>query len=72
MPPTGCGGNNIPISDILISLMIYILVHGLVDTTYWKNDLALMFWLIIGLGLITFEMSRLASYDKDRGNLKTK
>ncbi len=75
--PSRDNKNNIPISNIqypniLISLMIYTLVHGLVDTTYWKNDLALMFWLIIGLGLITFEMSRPASYNKDRGNLKTK
>jgi len=31
------------------ALMIYTLVHGLVDTTYWKNDLAFIFWIIIGL-----------------------
>ncbi|MCK4592425.1 O-antigen ligase family protein, partial [Candidatus Parcubacteria bacterium] len=35
--------------NIINALMIYILIHGLVDTTYWKNDLALMFWLIIGM-----------------------
>ena len=46
--------NNIqyPISNILISLMVYTLVHGLVDTTYWKNDLALIFWLIIGMAVV--------------------
>ena len=37
---------------IIIALMIYTLVHGLVDTTYWKNDLSLMFWLIIGMAVI--------------------
>ncbi len=37
---------------IIIVLMIYILIHGFVDTTYWKNDLALMFWLIIGIRLV--------------------
>jgi len=26
-----------------------ILVHGLVDTTYWKYDLAILFWLLIAL-----------------------
>jgi O-antigen ligase len=41
--------SNILISNILTILMIYILVHGFVDTTYWKNDLSLMFWLIIGM-----------------------
>jgi O-antigen ligase len=34
---------------ILMSVMIYVLIHGLVDTTYWKNDLSVMFWLFIGL-----------------------
>jgi len=33
-------------------LMIYILIHGLLDTTYWKNDLSLMFWLIIGMAVV--------------------
>ncbi len=30
---------------VLFSLMIYTLTHGLFDTTYWKNDLAVIFWL---------------------------
>jgi len=38
---------------IIKALMIYILVHGLVDTTYWKNDLSLMFWIIIGLAVLS-------------------
>jgi O-antigen ligase len=33
---------------LLMMLMVYILTHGLVDTTYWKNDLSIIFWLIIG------------------------
>ncbi len=33
-------------------LMVYILFHGLFDTTYWKNDLSLMFWIIIGLAVV--------------------
>lgn len=28
-----------------LGIMIYILLHGLVDTTYFKNDLAVIFWL---------------------------
>ena len=32
---------------LCLSLMIYILLHGLVDTTYWKNDLAVIFWLTV-------------------------
>jgi O-antigen ligase len=30
-----------------ISMLTYILMHGLIDVTYWKNDLALIFWLIM-------------------------
>ena len=37
------------IACILISQMIYILIHGLVDTPYWKNDLSVMFWVMVGL-----------------------
>lgn len=37
------------LSSILIGAMIYILIHGLIDTTYWKNDLAVVFWLITAL-----------------------
>lgn len=37
----------------LISALIAILVHGLFDTTYFKNDLSAIFWLIIALTVIT-------------------
>lgn len=29
--------------------LIYFLIHGLVDTPYWKNDLSLIFWLCIAI-----------------------
>lgn len=31
--------------------MTVILIHGLVDTTYFKNDLSVLWWLIVWLGL---------------------
>ncbi|MBI5152421.1 O-antigen ligase family protein [Candidatus Peregrinibacteria bacterium] len=34
---------------LLCSMMIIIFVHGLIDTTFWKNDLALQFWMIMGV-----------------------
>jgi len=43
---------------ILVSIMFYILIHGLVDTTYWKNDLAVIFWTIVALLMV---LSRLRS-----------
>ena len=30
---------------IALGIMFYFLLHGLVDTTYFKNDLAILFWL---------------------------
>jgi len=37
----------------LMAAMITIIVHGLVDVPYFKNDLAVMFWLLVaGLGYL--------------------
>jgi len=33
----------------LLASMVTILIHGLVDTPYFKNDLSILFWLIVGL-----------------------
>lgn len=45
------------LSVFLMAAMIYILIHGLVDTPYWKNDLSVVFWLIIALN---YRVSRLS------------
>lgn len=34
---------------VLCSIMVYTLLHGLTDTPYWKNDLAIIFWMLLGL-----------------------
>lgn len=49
---------NKPLSALLFSLMAYTLIHGFVDTTYWKNDLSIIFWMIIGLSVILFNPVR--------------
>jgi len=36
----------------IMAAMVVILVHGLADTPYFKNDLAILFWLIIGLLIV--------------------
>ena len=36
----------------LMSVMVYILVHGLVDATYWKNDLSVIFWTLVALMVV--------------------
>jgi putative inorganic carbon (HCO3(-)) transporter len=36
---------------VLIAVMIAILLQGLVDSPYWKNDLSVFFWILIALML---------------------
>lgn len=33
----------------LVASMTSIVLHGFIDTPYWKNDLAFVFWLLIGM-----------------------
>ena len=37
---------------ISLGIIIYMLLHGIFDTTCWKNDLALIFWMIFSSSLI--------------------
>lgn len=39
----------------LSAAIITLLIHGLVDVPYFKNDLSILFWLLIGLSLFDFE-----------------
>jgi len=39
--------NNRDLGILFLAIMIYVLIHGLVDTTYWRNDLAVVFWVVI-------------------------
>jgi O-antigen ligase len=32
--------------------MVAILAHGLFDSTYWKNDLSAIFWIVLAAGYI--------------------
>jgi O-antigen ligase len=40
----------------LLVFLTYTLLHGLVDTTYWKNDLSILFWVAISLSLAINKM----------------
>jgi len=40
--------------------MITLLIHGLVDVPYFKNDLAILFWIIIGLMIILYNHSKVS------------
>ena len=46
-----------PGAATLSAALVAILVHGLFDTTYFKNDLSILFWLIFAIGLLTLRHS---------------
>ncbi|MBI2462939.1 MAG: O-antigen ligase family protein [Candidatus Spechtbacteria bacterium] len=41
--------NSAMLYGAVAAAFIIILVHGLVDTTYWKNDLAFMWWILLAM-----------------------
>lgn len=41
---------NSELPAVMMVVVLYFLIHGLVDTPYWKNDWALLFWIFIALG----------------------
>ncbi len=51
-------------AQILLSVWVALLVHGLVDVPYFKNDLAVIFWIILVLSWANLKAGRL---DRDRG-----
>lgn len=38
-----------PSSVFAVSMLVYFSVHGLIDATMWKNDLAIIFWVFVFL-----------------------
>jgi O-antigen ligase len=47
--------------------LVAVLVHGLVDVPYWKNDLSLEFWALLGL---TFAVAGMPGTDSARSTSK--
>jgi len=43
---------NIKYMSMFAVVMFVILAQGIVDSAYWKNDLALIFWILFGLSLL--------------------
>lgn len=48
----------------LVAAMVALLIHGLVDVPYFKNDLAIVFWYVIGCAVV---FSRLSMRDQVPG-----
>ena len=41
-----------PLKNIVLAGLAVIILQGLVDTPYFKNDLSVLFWLVLGNMLI--------------------
>lgn len=50
--------DKVPFPLISFSLLCIILIHGLMDTPFFKNDLSLLFWLIVGSILLPLDSHR--------------
>ncbi|MBI5222203.1 MAG: O-antigen ligase family protein, partial [Candidatus Magasanikbacteria bacterium] len=44
--------NRTTLAKVLVASMLVILIHGLVDVPYFKNDLAVIFWTFFGLAAL--------------------
>jgi putative inorganic carbon (hco3(-)) transporter len=48
-----------PLAGVLFSFFLYLTLHGLVDTPFWKNDLAFVFWIFVAIfGLATSSLTK--------------
>ena len=54
---------NILLSAVLLAILTAIFVHGLVDVPYFKNDLALLFWILTTYVLLSLQSSNNAGRD---------
>lgn len=50
----------------LLAALLAVLIHGMVDTTYFKNDLAIHFWLIAALSVTMKPKETMSTNEKDR------
>ncbi|MDZ7798868.1 MAG: O-antigen ligase family protein [Patescibacteria group bacterium] len=53
----------------LLSVFIYMMFHGLVDTPYFKNDLSVMFWAFVGLLVITSRLNFNLTGQKEKNSV---
>ncbi len=50
-----------PLVLAALAAMLVMLIQGVIDVPYFKNDLSLLFWIIIGLVTSSYEIYRLAA-----------
>lgn len=48
----GLAAKRDPLRIAVISAMVALLTHGMLDLAYWKNDLSALFWVVVAFGII--------------------
>jgi len=56
--PEAVRENNLATGFLCLAIILYFLIHGLIDTTYWRNDMAIVFWAVIAANVYLAEISR--------------
>ena len=54
-------GYDLIIAATLIAVMAQIIIHGLVDAPYFKNDLSVLFWLMVAMAAIVNKVYKVES-----------
>jgi len=64
--------NNHLYGTLCFAILLYFLVHGLVDTTYWRNDMAVLFWTVVAINYYLAVKSEAGGQEeKSSAKLKT-
>ncbi len=49
--------NNSESGLVCLAIILYFLLHGLIDTTYWRNDIAMVFWVVVTMNIFLADKS---------------
>lgn len=49
---------NTALAASVFAFFLYTILHGIIDTPYWKNDLSFLFWIFLSFTLILHENSK--------------
>jgi hypothetical protein len=52
----------------LLGMIVVIVVHGLVDVPYFKNDLAILWWVLMGVVFLSYQFNIFVSNDDEVKN----
>ncbi|MFA5926098.1 MAG: O-antigen ligase [Parcubacteria group bacterium] len=57
--------NNRLFGTMCFGIILYYLIHGFIDTTYWRNDMAFVFWTVVAINIYLANPSRTRMTDAE-------